>query len=424
MRTRTTSKTDPAIPTHLDGFGVTGTCTNPITVTWPNSAYSENSSYVPYEMTKVMHDVVTPDFYRQSADGVIINNPFDYVLTEWYRDKVSWYTSMFDCITTTCSGKPTTVINSGARRVGTRSPVTIFGASPAFLPAPSLDVDRVKNLAITDAFSKVGDQTAQSLVILAEGEKTIKSFVDIFTRLIRIGRALRKWDVGYLRKQLSAKELSNRWMEGRYAIRPVVYDMCDVVKALKKRGVARPLRQTSRGGFNDQSTVDQSGVLVYTGFATSYKALKVTQRIISARSGVLTAINKISEATIWGLDRPFEAMWELVPFSFVVDWFFNVGKTIAAWTPKWGLSSLASWVTVHDIVSQSIFTDTVSSTYVAPHTAYENICNVTGGFITKVVKTVNRYPNPNQPILPTYNVRLDAAKLIDLAIWGKRLFGR
>lgn len=31
---------------------------------------------------------------------------------------------------------------------------------------------------------------------------------------------------------------------------------------------------------------------------------------------------------IWGVDKPLTAVWQLIPFSFVVDWFTNIGKLI------------------------------------------------------------------------------------------------
>jgi len=38
--------------------------------------------------------------------------------------------------------------------------------------------------------------------------------------------------------------------------------------------------------------------------------------------------------------------WELIPFSFVVDWFVNFGDYIQALTPKLGIKGLSSWTTV------------------------------------------------------------------------------
>jgi hypothetical protein len=39
-------------------------------------------------------------------------------------------------------------------------------------------------------------------------------------------------------------------------------------------------------------------------------------------------------------------LWEVVPYSFVVDWFFNVGDWIQAFTPAPGITPLRNWATV------------------------------------------------------------------------------
>lgn len=421
MRTRLTSGSEPSIPTHNSVWGGYGTCTHPLTFDMPMSG-GVDSSYVPFEWSKVMHDTVTPDYFRRSAAGEIINNPFDSTYVETRRQGLTWYTSQFTYYQNTCSGVPTKCISGGMRRIGTAAPVPYLGNPVTFAPTPTLDVETFKNLAIADAYSRIGEQEAQALVILAEGEKTIKSFIDIAIRLIRIGRALRKWDARYLKRQLTPKELEDRWMEGRYAIRPVVYDMCDVIKCLKKALKDKPMRITYRGGRHDSATNDLPDVVTYSVPGQyAVHCVKSTQRIVSVRSGVLTAVDAISDAMIWGLDRPFEAMWELVPFSFVVDWFFNVGTTIAAWTPKYGSKALASWTTVNETVSQGVYLSYLQDLFTQTM-RYESVLNVTGGFVVTTTKTATRIPNPNLPILPTFNVKLDAAKLLDLAIWGKRFF--
>lgn len=421
MRTRSRSYADTPVPTHMDGFTAGSvSCTQTFNIV-PSTSYSENDSYIPYEWTEVMHDIVTPNFYTLRNRGDIVNNPYDKVRTEYHRGPLTWYESRFVYGIITCNGVPTHVASMGGRRYGTRSPVKCLGSS--FLAAPAPDVERVKDLAITSAFANANEGIAQGLVILAEGEKTIQSFIQIANRLLRIGRALRKWDVGYLRRQLSARELADRWMEGRYAIRPVVYDMCDVIRALRRSRLDHPIRKTYRSGASDTATTSQSGVATYS--ESNYYTVKATKsatRTVSARSGVLAAIDSISEATIWGIDQPFTAMWELVPFSFVVDWFLNVGKTIASWSPANGMRTLASWVTVHDTVSQTIQTEEAAKGTWTSSQIWEWDLYGSGGFVTKITNSSYRVVNPCRPILPSFNVRLDAAKLLDLVIMARRFF--
>jgi hypothetical protein len=369
-----------------------------------------------------MHDVVTPDFYRRSHAGEIINNQYDKTKVTVIREPVSYYEGRLLYTLLNCAGVGTNLHNvtTGERRFGTRSPTLLLGAT--YATAPTLDVERIKNIAVTGAHAKANEQDVEGLVVLAEGEKTIKSLTSMTLRAIRILRALRKWDVQRLYREMTPKELSNRWMEGRYAIRPFVKDVTDIVKAITRDRSNNPLRRTYRSGHSDSSTNTFAGVVTYSNSNYwSVIADKETTVTVSARGGVLSAIDAISEATIWGLNQPFSAMWELVPFSFVCDWFFNVGKTIAAWSPKYGIRELASWVTVDTTVLEVIQTNRIQlGSWNGGTQVYENAASGSGGSVTRVTKTKVRIPKPTLSVTPTWNVRLDAAKLLDLAIMGKR----
>jgi len=419
-RVRTLDDTEPNTTVNLVGYGPARSCTNPYGVV-PNALYNLTETFCARSKVITTTDEVTPNFHRQVNAGLIVMNPYTHVEESYEREPIDWYEARF-LLQPLCAGGSMR-IELGQRRVGLRSPSVVLGST--FLAAPVLGTQSAIDQAVTAAYAKVSEQDAQGLVILAEGQKTINSFISIFKRLIRIGRALKKWDVGYLRKQLSARELSDRWMEGRYAVRPVVYDMYDIVKAMKRVREKHPFRKTYRSGASASDTVSQTGVVVAVSNPQglwNIKAQKTATSSVSVRSGVLTAVREITEATIWGLNQPFNALWELVPFSFVVDWFLNVGKTIASWSPAWGINTLASWATVDQTVLQTIQTESATNLWGWPLNCWESAIVATNGYVYKTTRTRTRMINPNLPILPTWNVRLDAAKLLDLAIMGKRFF--
>lgn len=47
-----------------------------------------------------------------------------------------------------------------------------------------------------------------------------------------------------------------------------------------------------------------------------------------------------------GLTNPASIAWELVPFSFVVDWFGTVGEFLASWTDFDGLEFIQPMTTI------------------------------------------------------------------------------
>lgn len=421
-RTRSRVTSAPSEPTALLRWNAGGTCTEPTKLVRAPTSDIYGAD-VPYSLTESFTDVVTPDYYLRSQAGEIINNGLSRTRVDtWLQSYIGWYEARLRWEWRTCGSTQKQVVYQGQRRTGSL-PSNYFGlhqATPA--PTPDLPLESLKDRALTNAYAKCEVQEAQGLVILAEGKSTIKSIASIMYRLYRLVKALRHWDVGWMKRQLSARKLSELWMEGRYFIRPLCKDMSDCVKALNKTLPLGKTRQTFRSGSNDTGSNDQSNVMYYD-YAGYYRMMctKSTQRVVSVRSGVLAALEDVSQASVWGLDRPLEMLWEIVPFSFVVDWFLNVGKTIASWTPKAGIRALASWLVVEDTISRGLYHSGFEN-YWAPTNVWENqISCGSGAYIFTVTKTTERIPNPLRSIIPSFQVRLDAAKLIDLAIWIRAL---
>lgn len=422
-RLRNRNTAESAVPVSVDYWttGGGGTCANPYPKNYIGK-WAGTQSLVPKTVAETMLDYVTPEFKKISAKGGIVNSSMSRTKETWDRrrcyvniEQVTYYTAV-------CSGKSVDLYSTGKWWNGQTLPETFTGTS--FLSAPALDLQRAKDVAVTGAWAKAQTSEILALTTLAEGKKTIQSIGNILKRIVHIGRLLRKGRLIELSRQFSAKNLADRWMEGRYAIRPLCYDMAGALAAF--RATKKPPRQTFRSGGGDQGSNTQGGVVTYSSVGYGYGngvvySSKATHRTISVRSGVLASLEGISNSSIWGLDQPFESIWELIPFSFVVDWFLNVGKTIASWTPNPGIKGLASWSVVEDTTSYVITVESSSSNWNVPKKLMDTY-SVTGGQIVKTVWTQQRMANPLLPIIPSFNFRVDAAKLLDLVIMGKRIF--
>lgn len=154
------------------------------------------------------------------------------------------------------------------------------------------------------------------------------------------------------------------------------------------------------------------GALDYTG------ASSVTCQV---RAGVLVRAEIASKLAIWGLTHPLETVWELVPFSFIADWFFNIGQTLASWTPEVGVLPLSSWSTVTQTSTRSLRISNARITNynpAIPVNVWYNARPITMSYTT--ISKV-RTAAAKRSMLPTYKVRLNSFKLLDLAIIIRKL---
>lgn len=410
MRVRSsTSSTQANWSNYYDH--IVGTCANP----WARAADSATTSGAlsNYTETRYMEDIVTPKFHKLRSKGHIINNPYNQIVTMEWITPVSVVQNL---VTYQNMCSPQKRVYNGWRISGTADWTDSFRSK--YLPAPALNVEAIRDIAITSAFAKNTVNDAMIGATIAEARETVSSLAAIFKRAIRIIVALKKFQLKALAKELTPKELANRYMEARYAIRPLIYDTLQIIDALNNN--VRPKRWAVRDFASDSATSTQLGATIRdNGYVRSTGTLTV-HREVNARSGVLSVIENISHLQKWGADRWASTAYEVMPLSFVLDWFFNVGKVISSWEPTTGMKHLASWVVVCDTVTQVV---TISGTECLwPTSNIQEKVFTASGSAMKVTKTKYRIPNPQRPVLPRFDMKLDALKILDLGLILKNVF--
>lgn len=143
----------------------------------------------------------------------------------------------------------------------------------------------------------------------------------------RISDALRALGSGRARprgggiRPLRSKDLSGRWLETQYAFMPMVSQSYEAAKALE--AVTKPRVLTfSVGSSTKRKTIEGSDTL--PNFSMPFY-LTYTKRLRAE------LYESMSTARSLGLLNPAEIAWEVVPYSFVVDWFLPIGSYISAW---------------------------------------------------------------------------------------------
>jgi hypothetical protein len=205
-----------------------------------------------------------------------------------------------------------------------------FGARPVYGAVPSPDLAR----AVEKLLEKWRSSTFDAGVSLAEGKESVEMIVQRTKTIIDSARALRKGNFGgalaalahvsksdrrHAIKSMNSGYFANAWLELQFGWRPLlndIYAASEFVKTKPKVGVIRSSVKESNPVCHGQGSFPDSGIDSVVNEKRRY--LKVT---ISEEPTVYERL---------GLTDPASIAWELVPFSFVVDWFTPIGSTIRA----------------------------------------------------------------------------------------------
>lgn len=344
---------------------------------WGGPSWSNSTSGTTLvTLNDVMTDLVVKDFKRLSANGMVFNNPmekFEFVdkvplFGTWRKSKPVpggenfWQTNLawHDWYVDYHPGKDKITVD---------------------------EVSRLETLAITQAYADVGNDMSM-LVELAEIKKTFDFLISPVRSLVRQTKRLNRHMDSMLRaerryqRQLSRYEnlsprrraktappekprrsfdwgsytvtdLSSLWLAYRYALMPILYSLQDAQKLFERKlDPLAPMRVTSRA--KEEGRISHAATTPYAYYYanngdTMERHHRTGHANISVRAGVLY-IPRYELTNELGIElhRVPAAMWELVPLSFVADWFQNGSQYYDALTAKLRAQKiLSAWTTTH-----------------------------------------------------------------------------
>jgi len=237
----------------------------------------------------------------------------------------------------------------------------ITNSNHSFRPyVPTQDPTFVENLARAAFYKKVHSVTRkmQGLVFLGELGETLHMLRRPTESLHKLAGNF----LGLLGKRKKAnpkgwtKDLSNVWLEQAFGWRPFLNDCQSAVQAYEET-IRKNTGNTLRISAGVKKLYDKTGSIWYNipgsifGF-TGDGAFRVTYGVtfetvlIRYRAAVRIRAEapRWYDSTLWGF-RPEEfipAAWELLPWSFLIDYFANIGDLLdAAVTtyPNWDYGS-------------------------------------------------------------------------------------
>lgn len=371
------------------------------------------------DASRWMDDVVTPDFTKIVKNGGIVNNPMTSVDVNNVTPAVK--------VNINCSLLyPIPTVSDRCNMIGTRSMSDIQDMQP--LPVPTLDVPiaSLSDRAITSAWANIGTNEMLLLATTAECNQSVQGLVWLVRKAARIAKAVRKKQLRQLKREITWKEMQEVYMNARYNLRPLAYDIEGIMNILND-GIKKPERQTFRGFTVDTKSVseDSESSLLYKWYLDyRMKISKVSSATITARAGVLTNASLNNYGQALGLDKLVETVWDLTPYSFILDWFANVGDTLSSWAPSTGFTTLTSWVVTEQVEIQKVYFKGLTYPTDVPYGAGRGVDNGSSAdpvCLIRSVRVKTRTPNYQRPLLPTFRVNLDPLKLLDLTIIGKNI---
>jgi len=139
-----------------------------------------------------------------------------------------------------------------------------------------------------------------------------------------------------------AKASGSAFLLLRYGLGPLISDISSVQQGLAKE--LGKVRLTSRGFVTSNRNSTSTRVTPYSTLFTfkiqdNYSESLVI-RAMSIDELVATTASNIGFSTKGLITLP----WELIPYSFVVDWFANLGDYLNALVPLFGVKQLGSCV--------------------------------------------------------------------------------
>jgi len=218
------------------------------------------------------------------------------------------------------------------------APIASSGDSTAANQAKARFIKQAQNVNKSFDGTTFLGELKETVSMLRSPLKSLReASVDYLSTLRKGRRRSSSWNKGFL---------SNTWLEYQYGISPLISDLDNGMTAYRRlttdesqyKKISGTGEQTYHNSFGSTTTpLDGSGLtlqvnsIVRTVKQQRYKGL-VMRRFHTSAPAVPDSFDEFNR--IFGLKMTIEnfvpTAWELLPYSFLVDYFANVGDIIGA----------------------------------------------------------------------------------------------
>lgn len=218
------------------------------------------------------------------------------------------------------------------------------------------------NAALVAARLKLKNKRVDLGVAYAERKATSRMLGDTATRLARSVRELQRGNFRNAARAIGivkdpgrprGSNWTNHWLQLQYGWKPLLSDVYGACDALSRRDPSdwRVTATASRKDKSYYSVYSPPGGTSTPTNMDAYRGEAVRERGVFVRLDALPANDLTMSFTSLGVTNPLLVAWELVPYSFVVDWFFPLGNwldsldALLGYGPAWSSISQRNYCT-------------------------------------------------------------------------------
>lgn len=206
------------------------------------------------------------------------------------------------------------------------------------------DIDEINNVALSRHYQKLKNQKVDLATELSQAMLTVNMIADLSKRLVSVLLSLRKLDlVGAFLKLFptSRKEAANDFLVWQYGIKPLISDINGAAEHLAEYlSKMQPVKSNGHAKRTVNTSVDS----VVNGLQTNVTRSTTIRVKYGSSFGISDDVER--QVSQLGFTNPAQVLWELVPYSFVVDWFLPIGNFMESLSALKGLNLIESYKTV------------------------------------------------------------------------------
>lgn len=286
-----------------------------------------------------MYDYLTPNFKKRSSQGEVFFNPMfkrikRVVATSFQGRTVENKTTHL------CSGVPRRETYRSLLWEGPNYYSFAHAGGPVdyIAPPPVISDSDINDFIVEKSTEMLNDRARPEHDIwesVAEINKTASLLPGLFKSLKKVVPRGKKSD--------ALRSIAELWLSYRYGIIPLLADIEGVLKGLQK--TIGKVRKTTRAVGSLKASSVEVATKTFSSYGMVLRATSTdacTIRVMSLDEFDLSKAFNIGFSGKGLITLP----WELTPYSFVIDWFTNIGDFLGAIVPAVGLTQLGSCMSI------------------------------------------------------------------------------